>query len=75
MEEIIRLHDLYVDLTRQVARETGADLLDLAAEFARRDPSGLMQADGIHMNGAGLDLIADQLYDRIVQLAGTARTP
>ena len=75
VEEIIRLHDLYVDLTRQVARETGADLLDLAAEFARRDPSGLMQADGIHMNGAGLDLIADQLYDRIVQLAGTARTP
>lgn len=69
VEEIIRLHDQYVDLTRQVARENDVPLLDLAAHFDALDKGILMQADGIHMTRAGLDLIADLLYEKLVRLA------
>lgn len=68
VEDIIRLHDQYVDLTRQVARESNVPLLDLAAQFDPLDKGVLMQADGIHMTRAGLDLIADLLYDKLVQI-------
>lgn len=68
VEEIIRLHDEYVGLTRQVARETGAHLLDLAAMFETLDRSVLMQKDGIHMTGEGLDVIAGLLHEKLVDL-------
>lgn len=68
VEEIIRLHDLYVDLTRQVAKDHHVELLDLAAQFENLDRDVLMQADGIHMTREGLDLIAEQLYEKLVQI-------
>lgn len=71
VEDIIRLHDLYVDLTRQVAKDHHANLLDLAAQFEDLDRGVLMQADGIHMTRAGLDLIAEQLYEKLVQIVQT----
>lgn len=68
VEEIIRLHDLYVDLTRQVAQDNHVDLLDLAAQFEELDRGVLMQADGIHMTRAGLDLIAEKIYEKLAQI-------
>ncbi|MDD8044067.1 MAG: hypothetical protein PHC78_09930, partial [Verrucomicrobiota bacterium] len=69
IEEIIRLHDQYVDLTRQVAQQENVPLLDLAEEFQTLDKSTLMQADGIHMTRAGLDLIAERLHQTLTDLA------
>lgn len=69
VEDIIRLHDQYIDLTRQVARDTGADLLDLAERFENFDKKALMQADGIHMTGAGLDRIAELLHEKLKEIS------
>ncbi len=69
IEELIRLHDQYVDLTRQVAQQENVPLLDLAEEFQTLDKSTLMQADGIHMTRAGLDLIAERLHQTLTDLA------
>ncbi|HMO52770.1 MAG TPA: SGNH/GDSL hydrolase family protein [Kiritimatiellia bacterium] len=68
VEEIIRLHDAYIDLTRQVARDQGAHLLDLAKIFMGLDRDALMQADGIHMTNDGLDAVARYLHQKITEI-------
>lgn len=68
-EEAGSLHDRYVAITREVARETGAPLLDLAERFAGNAGTGLFQRDGIHLTGAGLERTADELHAFLVRQA------
>lgn len=43
-------HDEYADITRQVARESGAELLDLAVLMAGKDCDRFFARDGIHFD-------------------------
>ncbi|MCX7010066.1 MAG: SGNH/GDSL hydrolase family protein, partial [Kiritimatiellaeota bacterium] len=57
--EAEQAHDRYVKITRSVARETGAELLDLAALFAGAECDALFSKDGIHFTEQGLQCIAE----------------
>jgi hypothetical protein len=48
VEEATSIHKRYIELTRQAAKETGAELLDLAAIFADPQYDRFFSADGIH---------------------------
>lgn len=50
IEEGNAIHDRYVEITRDVARDTNADLLDLAAIFAGQDCDAYFAPDGIHFD-------------------------
>ena len=50
VEEGNRIHAQYVAITREVAAETGTDLLDLAAIFAGPDCDAYFADDGIHFD-------------------------
>ncbi len=45
-----RLHDQYVDITREVARDTQAELLDLAMLLAGQECDAYFAPDGIHFD-------------------------
>jgi len=49
-EEGQRIHDQYADMTRAVARDTQAFLLDLAAIFAGKECDSYFARDGIHFD-------------------------
>ena len=48
--EAEQTHDQYVAITREVARDARAYLLDLAALFAGKECDGLFAGDGIHFD-------------------------
>jgi lysophospholipase L1-like esterase len=48
-----QIHDRYVTITREVARDTQAELLDLAALFAGPECDSYFAADGIHFDQYG----------------------
>ena len=50
VEQGQRTHDEYVELTRQVARESNVELLDLASLFADPACDGYFAGDGIHFD-------------------------
>jgi len=50
-----RIHDAYADLTRRAARDSGADLLDLAKIFGASDCDSLFAADGVHFDHYALE--------------------
>lgn len=74
-----RLHDEYLDITRSVAHDTQAELLDLAKLFAGHDCDGFFRPDGIHFdfyereetmtadppNQPGLERIAEELERKV----------
>ncbi len=64
-----QVHDQYVELTRQAARETGAELVDLQEAFAGSEHDGVFMKDGIHFKQSGLELIAGMLNERIRKLS------
>ncbi|MCZ6600924.1 MAG: GDSL-type esterase/lipase family protein [Acidobacteria bacterium] len=68
-EPIQVLHERYVALVRRVAGETGAPLVDAAADFAASPDAGrsLMRQDGIHLTAAGIH--------RLAELVAQAMTP
>jgi lysophospholipase L1-like esterase len=86
-EEAWTLHGQYNEITREVARATGADMLDLAAIMADTSCDALFAADGIHFDRfdtegyvtqdppaqPGLQRVADEIYKKIAELA--ARSP
>ena len=75
-EEAEELHDRYVEITRTVARELDAPLLDLAEICAAPEWDGLFSQDGIHwVDPQGLDALADVLYDKVAELARDGRIP
>jgi lysophospholipase L1-like esterase len=65
VEEAQRLHDLYVETGRRVAREHDVLLLDLAAIFSGPGHPHLFSRDGIHFTTEGLLRVAEELYAKI----------
>ncbi len=70
--EIPELHKRYIELTRELAKDKNALLLDLAAifrQYADTSPASLsmplFHADGIHPTQEGHRLIANALFDLI----------
>ncbi|MDD4872655.1 MAG: SGNH/GDSL hydrolase family protein [Kiritimatiellae bacterium] len=68
LEETIKAHDLYIEITREIAREHNVVLLDLAAIFSGKDSAGYFQDDGIHLKGSGRKKIAEELYRTLESL-------
>ncbi len=68
LEDAARLHDEYIEITRAVARDTDTPLLDLARIFDEAD-AVLFSDDGIHHVRAGRELIAEEIYRMLVELA------
>ncbi len=63
------LHRQYGDALRTVAAESNWRLLDLEVAFAERsDRESLFLADGIHFTETGLDLLAEHVSARIVEV-------
>ena len=70
LDEVIPLHAAYLDVTRQVAGETGATLCDAAAAFARLEPGDpYFEKDGIHLTPRGDEQLATLLANCIVAAA------
>ncbi len=65
VEEAIRLHDAYNDITRNIAASTGAHLFDLAAHLA--EPH-YFSDDGIHYTGEGIERIAQLLHAELTRI-------
>ena len=74
IEDAYRLHEEYCGITREVARETGAPLLDLARIFEEQQAAALFSDDGIHQNKDGRRLIAAEIYKLLMELNAT-RSP
>ncbi len=72
-DEAETAHDEYVELTRQVARETGAEVLDLAAIFAPAEFDRYFTNDGIHFTEEGLQRIAEILHAKLKAMAAAGR--
>lgn len=69
-ETALELHRRYVAITREVAAETGAALIDLAAEAeAREDVGELFGADGIHFSEAGERWVAERVAQHVAAAA------
>lgn len=62
--DVVRLHELYNEVTREVARDCGAALVDFAADGATA--RGLVSDDGIHLTEAGTHWLARRLAAVIV---------
>ncbi|MBM3990224.1 MAG: hypothetical protein FJ298_04360 [Planctomycetes bacterium] len=68
-EDIVRVHERYVERTRELARREGVSLLDLAAEFgASPERAAWFLADGIHFTEAGRAVIARRFAQRSAEL-------
>jgi alpha-N-acetylglucosaminidase len=67
--------DQFAEITRKVARDTGATLVDLRSAYAAflhdhnsstaAKPSGILTYDGVHPNGDGVKLLANLIADGI----------
>jgi len=64
-EDVNRLHDEYVEITREVAAATDAPLLDLRAILGDESPEPLFFSDGMHLTQQGLWRIGEELYKNI----------
>ena len=73
-----KMLDEYSAVSRKVAMETGATLLDLRAAFVSNlkeyntanEPTGILTGDGVHLNDAGNRFVAV----RMLEVAGEAKT-
>lgn len=76
-EEAEALHDHYVEITRQVAEEEGAEVLDLAAMIAGSEyGNGYFMEDGIHWtDGKGIPLLAELICGKIREMADAGIIP
>lgn len=66
LDDLVPLHRGYVEATREVARETGAPLCDLAARLdalPRDEQDRVFMADGIHFTPAGNRVVAEHVFD------------
>ena len=65
-QQAIALHRQYNQIVRDLARETGAYVLDLESEFSDlKDLTQVFKSDGIHFVEEGLALVARRLTDFI----------
>jgi lysophospholipase L1-like esterase len=70
-ERIDAVHERYAAAVRRVARETGALLVDAAADFAAAPDGGRerLRDDGIHLTAAGIERLAT-LVSETLEAAG-----
>lgn len=69
LDDLVPLHQAYVEATRHAARSSGAALCDAAAAFAALPrPRGYFRTDGIHLSDAG-DLHMADLLARCIEEA------
>ncbi len=66
------LHEYYNNITREIAEDKGAVLVDLAQVFAERSDEPLIHSDGVHPSQAGHALIAQTLFTAIEPLLENA---
>ncbi|MDR0994089.1 MAG: GDSL-type esterase/lipase family protein [Verrucomicrobiota bacterium] len=74
-EEAERVHDEYVEATRNIAREKKVELLDLAELFAAPEYDGIFLYDGIHFKEEGLELIAQHLSRKLNEMVKAGQIP
>jgi lysophospholipase L1-like esterase len=67
-ERVVALHAQYNDVVREVARETGADLVDLAALVEAQPPRSVIAWDGIHFSPAGCRFVARVVAAKLAEL-------
>jgi lysophospholipase L1-like esterase len=67
-ERVVELHARYNDVVRKVARESGADLVDLAALVEAQPPRSVIAADGIHFSPAGCRFVARVVAAKLAEL-------
>ena len=75
IEQAERAHDQYVEITRRVAHEQKTELLDLAQILSNEKYRKLFSSDGIHFRHAGLEKIAELLYQKIKDTADHLKPP
>jgi lysophospholipase L1-like esterase len=69
---VLERHRAYNDTVREVARERGFELIDLAEEAPKRVAPTFIK-DGIHFTPIGLRWVASEISDRVIQIrAGEA---
>lgn len=73
IEEGNRTHAEYVAITREVAEETGAHLLDLAAIMEDPAHDQMFSADGIHLEQPGLEFIAQRIHEKLIDLGAAGK--
>lgn len=71
IEDAYQRHDEYCEITRQVAEETGAPLLDLEKMFREEGLDALFSDDGIHLVKDGRRRIAAEIYNTLKELIST----
>jgi lysophospholipase L1-like esterase len=64
-EEVIELHDRYNAITREMAAEYQAPLVDLVSIFNEHVGETLLHWDGIHLSQRGHELVAQSLLEAI----------
>jgi lysophospholipase L1-like esterase len=64
-EEVIELHDHYNDISREMAAQWDATLVDLVDIFDNRPEEALLHWDGIHLSQRGHALAARSLFTAI----------
>lgn len=67
VNKLLSLHRAYNRMIRSVADQEGIPLVDLDAEFEKRDKNGLFW-DTMHPNEMGHQLIADRVLSRLHQM-------
>lgn len=69
LDEAVRTHDEYLEVVREVARETGAHLVDLERALGR-DPRWFSR-DGFHFRQAGIERVAERIHEGLRELVRT----
>lgn len=67
--------DEYSDVSRMVAAEEGAILMDLRSAFTKyldmnnpdNQESGILTSDGVHLNPAGNEFVANRMLDALLE--------
>jgi lysophospholipase L1-like esterase len=71
LNELVPLHQRYVQAVRDVAASREVPLIDLEREFSRLPDSemaSLFQGDGIHLTDVGDRMIAELIYESLTEL-------
>jgi lysophospholipase L1-like esterase len=76
-ERVDLLHERYVQIVREVARETGTRLVDAAADFAATPDGGdsLIRDDGIHLTATGIERLAGMVSRAVASLQSSTPPP
>jgi lysophospholipase L1-like esterase len=75
LEAIAERHAKYVGITREVAKATGVEVLDLAEILKGEDCYHLFNKDGVHLTQEGLQRIGEELYAKLSGMMVSAESP